>query len=236
VAPFNNPTEPMMKGLDVGSLSGRPRPGIALEPELAGVIWAKPYEAARIARSHVIAYTTRFPDGVFLRTETPRRRSGSGLLPFSSPEPDRDRWATRQLSAGPPGCIQRPSRLAGTSEPVREGGNLSHGVGTVYRRNWGGGRGSPGRPMLFFHSAQRGAVRGSVRRSLARFPDRVLSDAAGSWNAWARLLRGAVAPLPAIHGSLAHVPSLAGSTRMITSWPRYGHQGAQQSPSAVPWA
>jgi hypothetical protein len=102
------------------------------------LLWAKPDEAARIARSRAIAYTTRLPDGVFLRTETPRRRSGSGLLPFSSPEPDRDRWATRQLSAGPPGCIRRPSRLAGTSEPVREGGNLSHGVGMGYRRNWGG--------------------------------------------------------------------------------------------------
>jgi hypothetical protein len=73
MAPFNDPTEPMMKGLDVGSLSGRPRPGIALEPELAGVIWAKPYEAARIARSHVIAYTTRFPDGVVNGGQKPYR-------------------------------------------------------------------------------------------------------------------------------------------------------------------
>jgi hypothetical protein len=211
-----------MKGLDVGSLSGRPRPGIALEPELAGVIWAKPYEAARIARSHVIAYTTRFPDGVFLRTETPRRRSGSGLLPFSSPEPDRDRWATRQLSAGPPGCIRRPSRLgkAYRNTSPRETVSLSHGWRPGYRRNWGGG--SPA-GRCYFSTAAKGcghrlgtAVAGAFSRLGAQ-------SAAGSWNAWGSYAGPSRPRRPStVPWRLSNVMCQAGRLRREPALPRRG--------------
>jgi hypothetical protein len=110
----------MMKGLDVGSLSGRPRPGVALKPELAGVLWAKPHEAARIARSRAIAYTTRFPDGVLLRTETRAGGRAPGFCHSLPRSPTEIAGPRANLGRASGLHTEGPSRLAGYASVRRE--------------------------------------------------------------------------------------------------------------------